>query len=45
MSFGDKVKKTAKAVQSTGRYCTHPFCLHVAGLAKCSRKCCKVKKG
>lgn len=35
------IKKTAHIVSVTGRFCTHPFCLHVAGVAKCSRKCCK----
>lgn len=42
MSAFKKIKKTAKTVQAVGRFCTHPFCLHVAGAAKCKRSCCKV---
>lgn len=36
------VRKTASAVSATARFCTNPLCLHVAGSAKCKRKCCKI---
>lgn len=44
MAFA-KTRKAAQAVQSTGRFCLNPLCLHVAGSAKCSKDCCKVGKG
>ncbi len=44
VSVTKKVKKTAKVVRATGRFCMNPFCLHVAGSAKCSYKCCKTSK-
>jgi hypothetical protein len=34
------VKVTAKATGKTLNFCCHPFCLHDARTAKCSRKCC-----
>lgn len=39
-----KVKTTARVVRATGRFCVSPLCLHVAGSAKCSYKCCKIGK-
>lgn len=44
MGFGDKVRKTAKAVQNAGNTCLNPLCLHVAGSAKCNLACCKTGK-
>lgn len=44
VSIPKKVRTTAKAVRSTGRFCVNPMCLHVAGSVKCSRSCCKISK-
>lgn len=38
-----KIRKTARAVRATGRFCLSPFCLHVAGNG-CKLKCCKINK-
>lgn len=38
------IRTTAKVVKSTGKFCLNPLCLHVAGSAKCSLKCCKTGK-
>ena len=36
------IRTTARITVATARFCINPLCLHVAGAAKCKRKCCKV---
>jgi hypothetical protein len=44
MGMINGIRKAAQVVSATGRFCTNPLCLHVAGKAKCSYKCCKGTK-
>lgn len=44
MSVIKGARRAAKVVVATGKFCLNPLCLHVAGSAKCSYKCCKTSK-
>lgn len=41
MSIVKNIRRTAEIVSNVGNFCLNPLCLHVAGKAKCKKKCCK----
>lgn len=36
-----RVRHVVQVVRDVANFCTNPLCLHVAGRAKCKRKCCR----
>jgi hypothetical protein len=36
-----RVRHVVRVARDVANFCTNPLCLHVAGRAKCKRKCCR----